>query len=224
MGPLHPYELKDGVDPAAVQGVYLAPVNATSRIDEELLEAADRVRTEIRAYLEAMGVEEVSGPLYDYREAWRESFRGVDLAAPEPKRRRHRGRIELPAPPAEAMGRLFEALSESAEFDALLVPDLLVRPARLAGTRAHWDGVQRKQESSRSVPWRGDTPALSLRVRLFRSDGEMIFEGIGGLDLLFRFDYEKAKAEPVDDILGVPEHIEEGVSIAFHPFFPIEER
>lgn len=224
IGPLHPYELKEGVDPASVRRVYLAPINATSRLDENLLDGAKRVRGEIREYLEERDVEVVSGPLFDYREAWRASFQGVELSAPESTRRGRRGAPpELPPPPAEAVRALFAALGESARFDTLLIPDLLVRPARLGGTRARWDGVYREQESTRSVPWTGDTPALSLRIRLFRSDGEMIFEGIGGLDLLFRFNYEKARAEPVDDLLGVPEHIEEGVSIAFHPFVPIDE-
>lgn len=223
LGPLHPYELKEGVDPAATQGVYLAPINATSRLDETLLEGAERVHEQIREYLEGKDIEVVTGPLYDFHQAWRGSFRGVELSPPEPERRR-RGRSDsLPAPPAEAMRELFASLGGPEAFDTLVVPDLMIRPARLSGVRAHWDGVHRKQESSRSVPWRGETNALSLRVRLFRSDGEMIFEGIGGLDMLFRFNFEKARAEPVDDILGEPEHIEEGVAVAFHPFLAIEE-
>ena len=212
----HPYELAEGVDPASIESVYLAPINATTRLEDDLLSSSERVKEQILKHLEANGCRVVEVPLYRFRHVWSKSFRGVDLKAADT--RRPDGL--LPPPPAEAMAKLFRSLGSSEQVDALLVPDLVVRPARLNGHMARWDGVSRRQESSDSRPWTGHTNALSLRLRMFGPDGELLFEGLGGLDLLFKINVRKVRAEVADEILSNPGHVVEGVSIAFDPFYP----
>ena len=46
----------------------------------------------------------------------------------------------------------------------------------------------------------------------------MLFKGIGGIDMLFRANVEKERMELIDKPLSNPEHLREGVGIAFFPF------
>ena len=89
-------------------------------------------------------------------------------------------------------------IADQVEYSAIVFPSLVTRAARLSGQTAAWDGVRRRVPSagdgSSFVPavgtdmvvtgMRGELAAASLHVAVLSPDGELRFEGAGGLALL----------------------------------------
>ncbi len=122
-------------------------------------------------------------------------------------------------------------LFESTVFDALVVPSLVYREAKLNKRRIKWDGVTRrlgKQEGeSRRVPesFRGVISAVSLHVMVFSAGGELIFENYGGVNLAHELmlvpgELGGLRADLRDDVLGEHRYLREGVELAFEPYLP----
>ena len=106
-----------------------------------------------------------------------------------------------------ASGVFTELLRESAQFDLLLFPSLVLREARVSGRNAQWDGVRRRIEvrtpepdgTARSAPdtplfestgvagspeWTGKISGLSLHLLAYRTDRAKPLERWAGLDLV----------------------------------------
>jgi hypothetical protein len=69
----------------------------------------------------------------------------------------------------------------------------------------------------------GGISAASLWVAIHDGDGERVFTGFGGLDLLFRVDMQTKRFALMDDRLEDINHLAEGICVAFHPFFGEDE-
>ncbi len=132
--------------------------------------------------------------------------------------------------------RFARALAAHRDFDLLVVPSLVLRPAQLSGWHASWDGVQRVVPNAAILApsglfgasgaavqvagLRGQVAAVSLHVLILGPDGTQVQEGLGGLDVLqearrdavadgkLRF---AVRAEPFAD----PDAVREGVVRAF---------
>jgi hypothetical protein len=141
-----------------------------------------------------------------------------------------------------ARSRFARGLAEHRAYDLLVVPSLVLRPARMHGAYASWDGVQRvvPKDSVATDPgiedvfhppgsaWvgglQGKVAAASLHVAVLRPDGTPVHEGFGGLDVVQevhrddpwggRWTFE-VRPEPFAD----PEHLREGVERAFEGTF-----
>ena len=116
--------------------------------------------------------------------------------------------------------------------------DILIRSARVQGDTAAWDGVRRRVAltggpvmgsdlmlASQGV--RGEIAAASLHVAVLSPDGELRFEGAGGLSLLQQIDeQEKARGtaqvavELRPDAFADASELREGVEAAFRRPLP----
>jgi hypothetical protein len=94
-------------------------------------------------------------------------------------------------------------IADQVDYSAIVFPSLVTRAARVQGEIASWDGVRRHLElaqpetlgsgigsdllvSTKGV--RGEIAAASLHVAVLSPDGELRFEGAGGLSLLQELD------------------------------------
>lgn len=200
--PSHDYAIEPGQEGAPrVTSVLLAPMNAFSGIPEELEEGANRAFAATRGYLEEHGKAVRTVSLFEFRR----TASGVASKTGQDD--------EL------AFRRdLVAALRESHEFDVLVLPDLAIRPAKLASRSVRWDGVRRRAPGPPTYVWEGSTTAASLHVRVVGSDGTQLFEGIGGLDVLFEPNIREERMVLIEGLLSDPEHLREGVRVAFHPY------
>jgi hypothetical protein len=211
--PVHEHEIADGWRGAPeVSRVLLAPMNATGTIAEELQPGAEQTFALAVEHLEANGIAVERVPLFRFRNAWTRSFEGVEL---DPK---------APELPSEAIANLAKRLAVEHDFDVLLMPALEIRNARVNQFSQRWDGVSRGWKDERmvgggSTRWTGDVPAASLRVRVYAATGEEVFDGVGGLDVMFKYT-QGNQMTLVDAPLSDADHLREGVRIAFDPFIP----
>lgn len=138
----------------------------------------------------------------------------------------------------EAATRFARLLAQHAEYDVVVMPSLVVRRARVGGTHASWDGARRPLPVRTPVPiaaavdsgidgvtlhgYRGSIAAASLHVVIVTSDGEPLYEGLAGLDLLqeLRWGAGSPSAsewtlEPRGDALADASDLRQGVERAF---------
>jgi hypothetical protein len=134
-------------------------------------------------------------------------------------------------------------LAQGREFDAVVMPSLILHKAQADYGEASWDGVRRRmkvvnapakgigRDDSTFVKgvayggFTGPTWVTSLHVLVYRRDGGLVFEGRGGIDFAMQADLGSAK--------GTSDHWElrtnsalfrdrallrEGVVLAFEPY------
>ena len=209
--PQHPFELTPGRgDGSSARRLLLAPMNALQPLPAaELSAGAGRVFAQVQDYL---AESEKSVALLEGGKLQRAALRGSRNAGPLS--------VTLsdlhPAAVRELLGE-----GEDPPFDALVLPDIVIRQAELEGRFARWDGVKRQHPSSFGMTWSGNTSAASLRVRIFAADGERVFEGFGGLDLLFRPVISERRMEPMENLLSDQWNLRQGVAVAFHPYLEL---
>ena len=185
-----------------VSRVLLAPMNVFEPIPKELIPGAKRTYAMVREYL-ALHDREVVG-------LRRSEFSAlVDAAA-----------AESDADPE----RLFEValiahLERKREFDVLLIPSLSVRPALMERRDVVWDGVRRSMPRG-WMEEAAETNAASLAVEVWSASGSRVFEGIGGLDIIFVADFRTGEWVLADDFLEDRGHLREGIGLAFDPYLP----
>jgi hypothetical protein len=97
-------------------------------------------------------------------------------------------------------------IADQVDYSAIVFPSLVTRAARVRGETAAWDGVRRRVElltpetigtvmgtdgliGSKGV--NGEIAAASLHVAVLSPDGELRFEGAGGLSVLQELDAEE---------------------------------
>lgn len=142
-----------------------------------------------------------------------------------------------------AYGLFARRIAEQVDYSAIVFPSLVTRAARLQGLSAAWDGVRRRvsgplvgRETIGSVVGsdllvsregvRGQIAAASLHVAVLSPDGELRFEGAGGLTLLQQLerDAERGDAELVvalrQDAFSDSTELREGIEAAFRRPLP----
>ena len=142
----------------------------------------------------------------------------------------------------EAYALFARRIADQVEYSAIVFPSLVTRAARIQGKTAAWDGVRREVELEgretvgtvmgsdlviASTGVRGEIAAASLHVAVLSPDGELRFEGAGGLSLLQALEEDGGDAvkggmqvavELRPDAFAVPSELREGVEAAFrHP-------
>jgi hypothetical protein len=125
-------------------------------------------------------------------------------------------------------------LAEAHRFDALVLPWIVLRPAKVRGRVVTWDGVSRTlrvvNPSGRSLGFLDDfeaqAAAPSIQVAIFAAAGAKIFEGVGGLDLIHALAIEgdppkiDAVPRPREETFSDLAPLREGIAAAFDPFLP----
>jgi len=144
----------------------------------------------------------------------------------------------------EAYALFARRIADQVDYSAIVFPSLVTRAARIQGQIAAWDGVRRPiavptRETVGSVPgsdWlvastgvRGEIAAASLHVAVLSPDGELRFEGAGGLSLLQQLDENgdaakgsstQVAVEMRQDAFADPGELREGVEAAFRRPLP----
>lgn len=132
-------------------------------------------------------------------------------------------------------------IADQVDYSAIVFPSLVTRAARLSGQTAAWDGVRRRltnpsvgQEAVNAVSagdllvsgFRGDLAAASLHVAVLSPDGELRFEGAGGLALLQQIEQGEVRGDAKlavamrQDAFGDSAELREGVEAAFRRPLP----
>jgi len=133
-------------------------------------------------------------------------------------------------------------IADQVDYSAIVFPSLVTRAARVQGQTAAWDGVRRRVAlaggeavgsvmgsdlliASRGV--RGEIAAASLHVAVLSPDGELRFEGAGGLSVLQQIDEQEHKrgdakvaVELRQDAFADASELREGVEAAFRRPLP----
>ena len=132
-------------------------------------------------------------------------------------------------------------IADQVEYSAIVFPSLVTRAARVQGETASWDGVRRRVALTGAEPvpvmgsdllvankgLRGEIAAASLHVAVLSPDGELRFEGAGGLSVLQELDQETKThgeghitAELRPDAFSDATELREGVEVAFRRPLP----
>jgi hypothetical protein len=200
---------------AEFQRAVVLPLNLVARMAPELRDGASRVDRELLRYLAERGKAIDSISTAEAYSAWRASEADCQSQG-EKDCDRFLG-------VARAMA---QRLRRDRDYQTLIVPYLMMRDARCRSSTVLWDGVQRPVETAgRSFepdgPMRvagGRIRAVSLKVYAFSADGERVFEGIGGLDVVDRVSAEGdpplVDYEVREQLLGDPALLREGVELA----------
>jgi hypothetical protein len=206
-----------GEAPKATRFAVLPP-NALVRVPPELSGATGPLLGTITRYLAVQGRERMVIEPSRTQQIWRASILEVERS--DSRSRDFRGAMKVFA----------RRLGEFTAFDALVVPSLVYRQARLQNQRAKWDGAVRRiddaEDESRRVPetFKATVPAVSLHLMIFDARGELIFENYGGVDLAHALSLEprdgELRAELREVVLGERRLLSEGVELAFEPYLP----
>ena len=134
-------------------------------------------------------------------------------------------------------------LAEHSNYDLLVMPALVVRRAAVRGNFAYWDGVRRR--ISVDSPWDGNVSEIghagdvatvrgmngqlagaSLYVVVLTPDGEAVYEGLGGLDLLHQAEIARDakrgdwRAVLRDAPFASADNLQEGIGVALERKLP----
>jgi hypothetical protein len=137
----------------------------------------------------------------------------------------------------EAYALFARRIAEQVDYSAIVFPSLVTRAARIQGQTAAWDGVRRRVDLPsgesvgsgmgsemlvKSTGLRGEIAAASLHVAVLSRDGELRFEGAGGLALLQQLDQGSPEValELRQDAFADSGELREGVEIAFRRPLP----
>lgn len=195
--------------------------NALVPISPDLENARDRVLGRVTRYLSIQGRERRVVEPSRTEDLWPTSVAEVNA------------NDALPNTFYEAVKVFARRLSESMTFDALVVPSLVYREARLKNLHIKWDGAVRKvrkvEDEEREIPksFIGSVPAVSLHLMVFDSEGELVFENYGGLDVVHELFVDPRKQELVarlsQEILTEHRWLNDGTELAFEPYLPRSE-
>jgi hypothetical protein len=139
----------------------------------------------------------------------------------------------------DAYAMFARRIADQVEYSAIVFPSLVTRAARLSGQTAAWDGVRRRVAGTPSqgaglaplgtemtvMGVRGEIAAASLHVAVLSPDGELRFEGAGGLSLLQRVRTDGSAKDEIDvtmreNAFGDSAELREGVEAAFRRPLP----
>jgi hypothetical protein len=205
--------------------VVVAPLNVAVRVPADLAGKGEPVWTQLLHYFQQQDRQvAVLSPLSAER-LWLAASSDLDLS-------------DRQAALRMGYSRFARELARHRDFDLLVVPSLVMRPAYVSGLHASWDGVQRPVPNAATAVHRGvgdlmgtgtalltgglagKIAAASLHVVLLQADGTQLYDGLGGLDVLQEARRENrpdgelyftARAQPFSN----QEWVAEGVARAF---------
>ena len=142
--------------------------------------------------------------------------------------------------PRAVASHFAELLAGHVDYGVLVMPSVVVRRARIGGRQVSWDGVRREVPARTPLPlsidiasgitvngYRGSIAAASLYVAILSPDGELRWEGIGGLDVIQEIarvargsDAPRLSLEPRPDCLSDVAELREGIARAFERRIP----
>ena len=215
----YPYRfVPTSLEKQPIKHVAVAPCNLIGEVPREIVGRENRLLHEIERYLHQHN-KVVRGPK-DLRSHWdrrRANSTGL-FDAQTGSFKEKKANILLQKTIVE-----YCALKE---VDAVVLPEVVPRKARLAGNYAYWDGVERRiliDSRYRRVDefkYTGIIVGVSLKVLIFDKNGMCIFKSFGDIELATKLVYLDGIQQSAsrDDHFDDAAMIQEAVKIAFHPF------
>lgn len=157
-----------------VQRVLLCPPNLVLGLNAELQAGAEPADREVGAYLESRGLTVSRIGFIAGRQDWKLSVSEAKAA----------GALD------GAVGVFARRLAQDFEFDAIVMPSLILHQTLMDANNASWDGVDRRLQvrnaprGTQLHPVSGKAWVATLHVLVFSPAGAKIFEGRGGVDFL----------------------------------------
>jgi hypothetical protein len=211
-----------------VRRILLCPPNLVLGLRAEIQNGAQPVDREIVDYLELQGrvVERIG--FIEGRQQWKQAVADAKTE----------GSITNAA-------RIFVSrLAHGHEFDAVVMPSLILQQSQAFRGEASWDGVSRKMRminaplkgtgkadstitkgiANGGVSVSGPAWVTSLHVLVFARNGQKVFEGRGGIDFVQQVELiDEARSwrwvpRPNDSLFQDRTLVREGVELAFQPY------
>jgi hypothetical protein len=209
-----------------VRRVLVCPPNLVLGLRSEIQSEAMPVDREVGAYLESHRREVDRIGLIDAREHWTQAIAEAKAAGS----------------PQGAAGIFVSNLARDRDFDALVMPSLILFEKNMDSGNASWDGVSRRMKVlnapvtavgredstlTKGIAYGGVSgPAwvTSLHVLVYTRDGLLVFEGRGGINFLHELDMmhggKKFRLQVRENasIFQNRARLREGVVLAFDPY------
>lgn len=225
----HSNSVEPGYEGApGVETFLLLSPNVALALPAELQRGSSRVSEALSEYLTAQGRDVEHVGLYEGRRAWRRAL----------ARAKEEGAID--ATPLYFSHELSELVEE--DFDAIVMPSIVLRKVYANMGSARWDGVSRSMPivNAPSVAAGGRNQSLfaqgaqlggvtgevmvsSLHFMVYTAEGERVFEGTGGLEFIHQADLVAAPTWTYqmvlrDDLFKDREVLEEGIETGLDPY------
>ena len=201
--------------------VVVAPLNLTVRTPEELAGKGDPVWDELLHAFQDRDKRVAFIAPASARALWIEATGDLDLSDRSVALR-------------TARSRFARLLATHRAYDVLVVPSLVLRAARVQGWYASWDGVRRSAlDSAEAMGFggldngrssispsnlTGVLSGASLHVAVLDSEGQLLYEGLGGLALAHvphrQQTFGEWTFEPRPEPFADREQVREGIEIA----------
>jgi hypothetical protein len=119
--------------------------------------------------------------------------------------------------------RVFQSMQEHEQVTAVVVPKVVDRLAVYASGAAEWDGVMESLTPGKgsfaaifdpSMSHGGHLTAISLEVQFIDPSGELLFEGIGGIQLTEGFPGDGTRTLPETELFSNPGNDKRAVDAA----------
>jgi hypothetical protein len=203
--------------------------NTVIALPAELQEVTPSLRAQVDAYLHFHDRDAQWIDLPESRQAWSEAVASA---------KQHGALDKAPVFLAERLDRKYD-------FDAIVMPSILVHKEKATDGGAVWDGVSRQMEllnvphnpiggqdtfaeGVRAGGITGDVLVTSVHVLVFSQKGERIFEGRGGFAFVQDLDMSNVRGKwrykpRLRDLAADTDAMREGIAIAFDPYLPEAE-
>ena len=205
-------------------------MNLAIALPTELEDGVEPVQEAVVAYVQQRGrrVDRLSLP--EARDLWQHAIEAAKAAGPL--------RFET------AATVFVKEAAAHHEFQALLLPSLVVQRALMRHRSVAWDGVQRRirvvnrprepggrnqnalVEGMAAGSLNANVSTASLHLLAFSRDGQLVFQGRGGIDILEEVDLKdtektlRFEINPRSDVFDDRGILLEAVGIAFTPYLP----
>ncbi len=219
--PKHEYTLAPGQGhhPGLAKAM-IVPINESAAVPAGLDVADDRLEELLDAYLQSKGISVERPATRDYRRASKIAVKRARADAMSGES----GTASETVGFEQIVPHLLEELE--VEADLVIVPNVAMRGGNYSGGRSvKWDGVRRMETGAFNVIMTGEgLPVASIFVVVYGSDGTRVFSGYGDLDTIFEVSMSQRKYVLREDRLTREKYLQEGICVAFYPFYGEEER
>jgi hypothetical protein len=202
--------------------VVLLPSNFDRTPISALASGTELITERVRRHLEEAGFEVVAPSMSTTLALWKECIEDAGGILDESGRKLDTPRYET------ARSDLMRRMLASHRADGVVAPAVIVRKARIIGSKLSWDGVQRPvpvdiAETNLAVlQLHGNELGVSLRTSVFDRSGRNVFERFVGLEPLRGFRVKGGRGEIYTrtDLFQDESIIQHAVVLSFEPWLP----
>jgi hypothetical protein len=215
----HQFELSPGrAFNGSLSHALLVPINETESVPEGLEVGEKNVFNQLKSYLDSKGLSIETVDTYDYRVAASKASDSAHEEMLSAETNSISGQIDYSSVVPGLLANL------DSDADLVILANMVIRIGESTGGRTtRWDGVKRRLAVPARMRMTGTESVASIFVTVYERDGTQVFAGYGGLDLLFTPNIREERFDMIPDRLQNLKHIDEGICIAFYPYFGRDE-